>query len=121
MSDPKSYFFQSFMILLLSACMFVGLREVLPKKLFSASSPTGKNMLIDSMLLDVLQEEEIATEQKPAPVASAPAPKVVFPETHGLRFPAEEYENYHGHQYLISFFEKLFDHESTGHGNIRIR
>lgn len=95
--------------------MFAGLRQVLPKKIFSESAPT-KNVLIDSMLLDALNVD-IKVEKDTFLKADS---KVIFAEADGVKFPAEDYEDYHGYQYLISFFEKLLNHEQTNEGNIRI-
>ena len=36
----------------MAACFFLGLKEVLPKKIFAAAKGPSKNVLIDSMLID---------------------------------------------------------------------
>ena len=50
--NTKSYFLQSFLIVLLSAVFFLGVKKVLPKKIFSEKIGITKNVLIDSMLID---------------------------------------------------------------------
>ncbi|HEX8269451.1 MAG TPA: hypothetical protein VF581_06130 [Flavobacterium sp.] len=118
MNEPKSYFFQSFLIILLSAIFFLGLKKVLPEKIFSEKAGTTKNVLVDSMLLDAFKAEE---EGLQAEVGDTMAnQKVTFYETNGITFPPETYENYKGYQYLISFYEKLFQLETKGTENVRI-
>ncbi len=108
------------MILILSVFLFLGLREILPERLFSATPVTGKNMLIDSMLLDALEQQDLSATNDQIAEDAKSSPKVVYPETQGLRFPSEKYDDYHGYQYMMSFFEDLLEHEKSGKGNIRI-
>ena len=96
--------------------MFLGLRKVLPKKIFSENTPTN-NVLIDSMLLDALPSDLDSHVKDSSDKANS---KVSFQEVDGVQFPSEDYDAYQGYQYLISFFEKLLDHEQKGTGNIRI-
>lgn len=118
MNQPKSYFAQSFLILLLSAVFFLGLKQVLPGKIFSEKAGPTKNVLIDSMLIDAFAAEK---EGIPAEEGDTMAnQKVTFYETNGITFPAESYENYKGYQYLISFYEKLFQLETKHAENVRI-
>lgn len=104
------------MILLLATAMFFGLRELLPNKIFSAQT-SSKNVLIDSMLLDALDEADVNLQQNSA---SSKATKISFEPQDGVKFPSEFVENYHGYQYLISFFEKLYELEINGDSNVRI-
>ncbi len=96
--------------------MFIGLRQVLPKKIFTANSPT-KNVLIDSMLIDALDDARSVGQSSELKRADT---RINFDKEDGMQFPDEDLENYHGYQYIMSFFEKLFVHEQTGDGNIRI-
>ena len=87
MNTPKSYFLRSFLIILMAACFFLGLKEVLPKKIFAAAKGPSKNVLIDSMLID-------AFESVPDSVAITPNDtmsdqKIVFEESFGVTFPEE--------------------------------
>lgn len=95
--------------------MFFGMREILPKKIFSVSSPT-QNVVVDSMLLDALDSEnsDMSTTK------NSEKSRITFQEEDGVTFPSEFFEDYHGYQYLISFFEKLYELESSGSSNVRI-
>ncbi len=62
----KSYFFQSFLIVLLAGILFLGLKEVLPSRIFPETPATNANMVIDSLMLEALQEEESYVEQEQA-------------------------------------------------------
>jgi hypothetical protein len=119
-SSTKSYFFQSFLILVLSGLFFFGFKKFLPHKIFTEKTVQSKNVLIDKMLLEAYQAEKKANKnhaQKADTLANQP---VTFFETNGITFPTEDYANYQGFQYLIPFYEKLYQLESTKQGNIRI-
>lgn len=123
MNSSKSYFFSSFLIVLLSAGFFLGLKQVLPKKIFSDKAGTTKNVLIDSMLIDAFEAEkkqgsaEDSTALDGKGIDNQP---VVYFETDGIKFPEEKFEDYKGNQFLIPFFEKLYQLETTQKGNVRI-
>lgn len=107
----KSYFFQSFLIVLLAAGAFIVFKQFLPKKIFSESTVDSKNVLIDSMLLDAVAKDT------PTSKDTLINQKIVFDETAGIQFPSENFEDYKGYQYLISFFEKLYQLETNPEGN----
>ncbi|PZQ79899.1 MAG: hypothetical protein DI548_14485, partial [Flavobacterium johnsoniae] len=112
----KSYFFQSFAIVLLATVAFIGFKQFLPKKIFSESAPNSKNVLIDSMLLDAVAKDVKATTKD-----TLVNKKIVFDPTFGVTFPAEKFEEYKGYQYLISFYEKLYQLETNPESeNVRI-
>jgi lysophospholipase L1-like esterase len=116
----SNYFFQSFLILLLATVFFMGLKPFLPKKIFSEKAGNTKNVLIDSMLLDAFKAEpEIAEEEVTKEDSLAKKP-IVFDEEEGIAFPAEKFGNYKGNQYLISFFEQLYQLETAKKGKVRI-
>ncbi|MGG7035520.1 MAG: SGNH/GDSL hydrolase family protein [Flavobacterium sp.] len=118
MNTSKSYFFQSFLIVLLAAIFFLGIKEVLPSKIFSENSGTTKNVLVDSMLIDAFEAEKMA-ENSDSEDAVMNQP-IKFVETNGVVFPAESYQNYNGFQYLIPFYENLYQLETSKSGNVRI-
>lgn len=119
--NTKSYFFQSFLIIVLSAVFFLGIKEVLPKKIFSEKAGTTKNVLIDSMLIDAFDAEKGIDEEGNASVGDTLSNQpITFYETNGVTFPEESYENYKGYQYLIPFYEKLYQLETHQNGNVRI-
>lgn len=111
----KSYFFQSFLIVLLATAAFIGFKQFLPKKIFPESTVNSKNVLIDSMLLDAVDNN------LPSAKDTLVNQKIVFDETEGILFPPEKFEEYKGYQYLISFFEKLYQLETNPENkNVRI-
>ncbi len=114
----KSYFLQSFFIIFLAAIFFVVIKEFLPNKLFSEKAGTSKNVLIDSMLIDAFDAEKTG-EIAIAGDSLANQP-ITFFESNGITFPQEQFENYQGNQYLIPFFEKLYQLENNKKGNVRI-
>ena len=114
----KSYFFQSFLIILLSAIFFLVIKGILPKKIFSEKTQNIKNVLIDSMLIDAYNSEK--TSQISEIEDTLTNYRVVFNEYNGIVFPDENYENYQGNHYLISFYEKLFQLQNKQNGTVRI-
>ncbi len=114
----KSYFWHSFAIVLLAAVFYLGIKRVLPTKIFSEQAGSTKNVLVDSMLLDAVGDVEDAADVEAGDsLANQP---VVYFETNGVTFPEETFDTYTGNQYLIPFFEKLYQLEKTGSGNVRI-
>ena len=113
--NTKSYFFQSFAIVLLATAAFIGFKQFLPKKIFSENGPDSKNVLIDSLLLEAVGADSL-TVSKDTLVDK----KIVFDETLGIKFPAENFEDYKGYQYLIPFYESLFQLENNPEKKVRI-
>ncbi len=113
----KSYFFQSFAIVLLAAVAFIGFKQFLPKKIFPEGVASSKNVLIDSMLLDAVAKDVKSTAKD-----TLINEKIVFDPTEGIVFPSEKFEDYKGYQYLISFYEKLYQLETNAAtpGTVRI-
>ena len=120
MKTNTSYFLQSFFILVLATVFFLGLKQFLPKKIFSETTVNTKNVLIDSMLLDAFEAEPEIVEEKVTKEDSLAKVPVVFEETDGIKFPEETFENYKGNQYLIPFFEQLYQLETNQKGKVRI-
>ena len=118
METQKSYFFQSFLILLLAAIFFLVLKPFLPTKIFPENKISSKNVLIDSMLIDAVAEQNIKNDSA-IEVKQSQQP-IFYKNTNGVQFPVESFENYTGNQYLISFYEKLFQLETNKTGNVRV-
>lgn len=89
---------------------------MLPKKLFPESNVVSKNVVVDSLLLEAVANAEISDTISPA----VKKDKINFEAIDGVTFPSEEFENYKGNQYLIPFFEKLFQLETNQSGKARI-
>lgn len=122
MNSSKPYFFQAFIIVLLSAIFFMILKDLLPKKIFSEKPTDVKNVVIDSLLLEALALEKkskkaLGEEEKKKELFLR---AIVFEESEGIKFRSESFDTYKGYQYLISFYEKLYHLETEQKGNVRI-
>ncbi|OXA92537.1 SGNH/GDSL hydrolase family protein [Flavobacterium hercynium] len=120
--NTKSYFFQSFAIVALAFIAFVGFKQILPDKIFSDSKVDSKNVLIDSLLLesvakDSLSEKSDSILRKEQKLTKG---KITFDATEGIEFPAEVFDDYKGFQYLISFYDKLYQLENNPQSKVRI-
>ncbi|MHC0447375.1 SGNH/GDSL hydrolase family protein [Flavobacterium sp. 3-218] len=120
--NTKSYFFQSFAIVALALVAFIGFKQILPDKIFSESKLDSKNILIDSLLLESVAEDSLSLDEDSIAKSERELnqQKIVFDETEGIEFPAETFENYKGYQYLISFYEKLYQLEKNPQSKVRI-
>ena len=78
----------------MAACFFLGLKEVLPKKIFAAAKGSSKNVLIDSMLIDAFESEPDSVAITPNDTMSDQ--KIVFEESFGVTFPEESMDSYKG-------------------------
>jgi lysophospholipase L1-like esterase len=105
----KPYFLQSFLIVLLATILFLGLKEILPTRIFSEIPTNNANIVVDSLMLEALAKEEIITnEPEDIPVATP------LDSISNVSFRAND------HKILVAFFEKLEQLEKTGEGEIRI-
>lgn len=94
---------------------------MLPKKIFSEKAGTTKNVLIDSMLIDAFDAEKEIDKKENVTIGDTLSNQpITFYETNGVTFPEETYENYKGYQYLIPFYEKLYQLETNQNGNVRV-
>jgi len=120
--NTKSYFFQSFAIVALAFVAFIGFKQILPDKIFSESKLDSKNILIDSLLLESVAKDSLSLDDDSIAESEKELnkQKIVFDETEGIEFPAETFENYKGYQYLISFYEKLYQLEKNPQNKVRI-
>jgi lysophospholipase L1-like esterase len=118
-STKTSYFFQTLAVIFISALCFLFFKEVLPKRIFLEPTISLKNVVVDSLLLETIAlEEEIYTDEKTSDTFYRK--KIVFEQIDGIIYPPEEYGQYKGFQYLIPFFEKLYQLETKQEGDIRI-
>jgi hypothetical protein len=115
-----SYFFQTLVVICISALCFLLFKEVLPKRIFSEAKPSAKNVVVDSILLEAVALDEKTKSTAEKGVDTFRRKKIVFEQIDGIAFPPEEYEQYKGFQFLIPFFEKLYLLETEQKGDIRI-
>ena len=120
--NTKSYFFQSFAIVALAFIAFIGFKQVLPNKIFSDSKIDSKNVLIDSLLLESVANDSLSEESDSIAETERQEAqeKITFDASQGIEFPSETFENYKGYQYLISFYEKLYQLEKNPQAKVRI-
>ncbi|MBF4517524.1 SGNH/GDSL hydrolase family protein [Flavobacterium sp. ANB] len=120
--NTKSYFFQSFAIVALAFIAFIGFKQVLPNKIFSDSKIDSKNVLIDSLLLESVANDSLSLKgDSIAEIEKQEAQeKINFDASEGIEFPSETFDNYKGYQYLISFYEKLYQLENNPQAKVRI-
>lgn len=113
--NTSKYFFQTLVVVIVSVLSFLAFKTILPKKIFTESKLNSKSVVVDSLLLEAIAEEEEPT------VEDSMANTVIdYKGVNGVRFPAETFEEYTGNQYLATFFEKLFQLETKKTGNVRI-
>ena len=108
----KSYFLQSFLTVLLATLFFLGLKEVLPKRIFSEAPKDNANMVIDSLLLDALADEKLLIQNDTIKKDTLAVVKTEVPKT--------EIIPTHSNEHLTRFFEKLVALETSQEGKIRI-
>ncbi|RZJ53981.1 MAG: hypothetical protein EOO44_06625 [Flavobacterium sp.] len=120
--NTKSYFFQSFAIVALAFIAFIGFKQILPDKIFSDSKMDSKNVLIDSLLLESVANDSLSqnTDSITEDEKKEAREKIVFDGVKGIEFPPETFENYKGYQYLVSFYEKLYQLEKNPQSKVRI-
>jgi lysophospholipase L1-like esterase len=113
--NTSKYFFQAFVVTVLAAVSFIGFKSVLPKKIFSETGLPSKNVVVDSLLLDALNDAD--AEVTNDTIANK---KIHFTRVDGIQFPTETFEDFKGFQYLVPFFEKLMQLETEQKGKVRI-
>nr|WP_153200997.1 hypothetical protein [Flavobacterium sp. LMO8] len=94
---------------------FLAFKTFLPKKLFAESKLDSKNVVVDSLLLEAIAEDEGEVTED-----SITKTVIDYKVVNGIKFPPETFEEYTGNQYLATFFEKLFQLETKKEGNVRI-
>jgi len=113
-SQNKPYFFQSYIIIAVAIAALLLFKPFLPRRIFSETGGNTKNVVIDSMLLEAVQDAGVAEKD------TLSNKKIVFRATNGIKFPAETFEDYKGYQHLIAFYEKLLQLEKSNQGKVRI-
>jgi lysophospholipase L1-like esterase len=113
--NTSKYFFQAFVVTVLAAVSFIGFKSVLPKKIFSETTTSSKNMVVDSLLLDALNDADALVTND-----TIVNEKIHFTKVDGIQFPTETFEDFKGFQYLVPFYEKLVQLETEQKGKVRI-
>jgi lysophospholipase L1-like esterase len=115
-SQNKPYFFQSFSIIVLSIAALLVFKRFLPEKIFTETAAAGKNVVVDSTMLEAVEAAKGAPAEKDTLVNT----KISFEATNGIKFPTENYDDYKGFQHLVIFYEKLLQLETKKQGKVRI-
>lgn len=113
--EGKPYFFQSFIIVVISIMALLAFKEVLPRKIFTETG-TSKNVVVDSMMLEAVEADGGEVEND----TLSNNRKIVFEAVNGIKFPTETFEDYKGYQHLVNFYEKLLQLETKKQGKVRI-
>nr|WP_256527436.1 SGNH/GDSL hydrolase family protein [Flavobacterium sp. HSC-32F16] len=98
---------------------FIGFKQILPDKIFSEGKVDSKNVLIDSLLLESVAKDSSAVGGDSIEDKSG-REKIVYDASEGIEFPSETFDNYKGFQYMISFYEKLYQLEQNPQKHVRI-
>ncbi len=101
----KSYFVQTFLILLFAALFFIGLKNVLPKRIFPEVSLPTANVVVDSLMLEAISNAESSDKENDSLSQNASLDTLTTTQTH---------------KNLTFFFEKLEKLENSGEGSVRI-
>lgn len=124
MKTTSSYFFQTFAAIVLAAVVFLVAKEVLPKKLFPEKVALLKNVMIDSLMLEAIEEAKDSLSNKnnniPNAVDTFQNRKIIYEEKLGVTYQPEIFDVYKGFQYLVPYFEKLYQLETNQIGDVRI-
>lgn len=113
--NTSKYFIQALLVVVFSTLFFIVFKEFLPKKIFPDSSASSKNRVVDSLLLEAIAKDGSIKEKDTL------SDKIIdYKLVDGIQFPNETFEEYKGNQYLVTFFEKLYQLETTKQGNVRI-
>ncbi|EJL66822.1 SGNH/GDSL hydrolase family protein [Flavobacterium sp. CF136] len=120
--NTKSYFFQSFAIVALAFIAFIGFKQVLPNKIFSDTKVDPKNILIDRLLLESVVKDSLSQngDSINEDEQNLDNEEIIFDASEGIEFPSETFDDYKGYQYLISFYEKLYQLEKNPQSKVRI-
>ncbi len=132
MSNQNSYFSSTILLILLSIVAFIGLKAILPERLFPEQTvaANNKNIIIDNLLLDAIEADKVETESDSVKVdteandtlsAETGEPKTInnnaTTEVDGSLNPTLSAE---GYKNLSTFYTKLNELETQKKGNVRI-
>ena len=101
--------------MLIAVVSFLVFKTFLPKRIFDEGSSLTENVVIDSFLLEAVADAEIEDIKD-----TLGNKKIDFVPVEGVKFPSETFKVYKGDQFLVSFFEKLFQLEKNPTKKVRI-
>lgn len=108
----KNYFIKSFLAIAIAIGVFFGLKQVLPKNLFSDKKNDKDGIVIDSLALAAIADS--------ASIVDETLPDSINEDSLVNRVHISISDDSEGLGNLSSFYEKLHQIESTGKGKVRI-
>lgn len=119
MKISKSYAFQSFAIAIMATGFFLVFKTYLPKKIFKESEVKNKHIVVDSLLLEAIQEEKDAKHHH---LSNKENDSLSSENPDGMPMPVsdEPASTFRGFVYMQAFYEKLYQLESEQKGKVRI-
>lgn len=108
----NNYFVKSFLAIVIAIGVFFGLKAILPKHVFTESKSNNDGILIDSIALAAIADS--------ASISDAALPDSINEDSLINRVHISVSDNSEGLGNLSSFYEKLYQLESTGKGKVRI-
>lgn len=129
MSNQNSYFASTILLILLSIVAFIGLKAILPERLFPEQtiSANNKNIIIDNLLLDAIEADKAETKTDSTKVDRDDSEAIESNE--GTTDANSDIEvdgslnptlTVDGYQNISSFYSKLNELETQKKGNVRI-
>ncbi|MBB1138886.1 hypothetical protein [Myroides sp. WP-1] len=115
---------QSLAIVILASGFFLFFKANLPQKIFSEEKPKSNNVVIDSLLLEAIEEEKVAlTGEKEERLTSKEEKEdegeVIIIQEEDL-FSNESEAGFKGMVFLDYFFGRLYQLETQSQGRVRI-
>ena len=112
---------QSLAIVILASGFFLFFKANLPQKIFSEEKPKTNNVVIDSLLLEAIEEEKVAIKEEKiaAPKADQEEGAVLVIQEDDL-FSNEGEASFKGMVFLDYFFSRLYQVEIENQGRARI-
>ena len=113
---------QSLAIIILASGFFLFFKANLPQKIFSEEKPKTSNVVIDSLLLEAIEEEKIAVKEEVVaePDAEEGGEGAVLVIQEEDLFSNEGEASFKGMVFLDYFFSRLYQVEMQNQGRARI-
>lgn len=108
----NNYFVKSFLAIVIAIGVFLVLKAILPKNVFTEPKSNNDGILIDSIALAAIADS--------ASISDAALPDSINEDSLINRVHISVSDNSEGLGNISSFYEKLYQLESTGKGRVRI-
>lgn len=108
----KNYFVKSFLAIAIAIGVFFGLKQILPKNIFTDNKKDSDGIVIDSLALAAIADS--------AMIVDAILPDSIKEDSLANRVHISISDDSEGLGNLSSFYEKLYQLETNGKGKVRI-